>query len=239
MLGSIKLWELDCYLDGDLRRMTDAPKPEATTVMLRVMELSDVPLVAELHRRCLHQGFFVDLGERFLGHYYRTFVTSPAAVTLVAEREGVFAGFLVGTVDERVHRRHVARLDRGRLARAGALSLTLRPRLTAKFVRTRARRYAQGLDRARQSGTESRPSKTTGVLHHMAVNDTARRSGVGRMLVDGYATLARTQGTSRLTLEAREDNPGAQRFYEDLGWTPRDKHAGVDGGEWLTYGLDL
>ncbi|WP_395111476.1 GNAT family N-acetyltransferase [Actinomadura sp. SCN-SB] len=219
--------------------MTDTSEPQAAMLMLRVMEIGDVPQVADLHRRYLHQGFFVDLGERFLGHYYRTFVTSPAAVALVGECDGAFAGFLVGTVDERVHRRHVANLDRARLVRAGALSLSMRPRLTARFVRTRARRYAQGLEQARQSGMQPRTPTTAGVLHHMAVDGARRRSGVGRMLARGFVALARTQGTRRLTLEVLEENRAARLFYEGLGWTPRDMHDGVDGEHWLTYGMNL
>lgn len=211
----------------------------ALPITMRAMELSDTPAVIELHRRYLHRGFFVDLGERFLGLYYRTFLTSPAAVALIAERDGGCVGFLVGTVNEAAHRRHVARLDRARLARAGALSLAAKPQLTARFFRTRARRYARGLDSARRQDGPRTGCEQVGVLHHVAVDESARRSGTGRALAGGFADVARSHGTGRLRLYAEGDNDAAHAFYLSQGWSPAGKSTDVEGQEWVTFVRDL
>ncbi|MFC4563413.1 GNAT family N-acetyltransferase [Nocardiopsis mangrovi] len=202
------------------------------------MELSDVPAAVHLHRSNLPTGFFVELGERFLGRYYRTFLTSPAAVALVAEVEGRPAGFLVGCTDEIVHRRHIMRLDRWRLARAGAASLLVRPELTARFMRTRAQRYIRGMRRATE-GQTAVTSGRTGMLSHIAVDASHRRTGVGAALVAGFTDIARVHGVDRLRLYTAGDNEPAQRFYERLGWEKQEEQPDMDGKLWTHFVLEL
>lgn len=219
--------------------MTLSLSPRTPVVSLRVMELRDIPAVVHMHRINLSQGFFVELGDKFLSRYYRTFLTSPAAVALIAEVDGERAGFLVGCTDAAVHHRHVIRLERWRLARAGAASLLLRPALTAKFMRTRAQRYTRGLKRARghaPAGTTE--SQRTGVLSHIAVRDDLRRHGVGRALVTAFVNIAKVHGVECLQLQAAADNTAAQRFYEGLGWKQDAEIQDPDDKTWISYVLE-
>ncbi|WP_157246224.1 GNAT family N-acetyltransferase [Nonomuraea typhae] len=202
---------------------------------LRVMELRDVPTVVHMHQADLAQGFFVELGRRFLNRYYRTYLTSPAAVALIAELGGEPAGFLVGCTDARVHRRHVVHLERWRLARAGAASLLRRPDLTARFVRTRAQRYARGFRHPAPEGTAGR----AGVLNHVAVQRGLRRSKVGSALVAGFVEIARVHGVERLSLQTEAGNVAAHRFYANLGWKPQEPITDAEGKTWLPFALDL
>ncbi|WP_435107112.1 GNAT family N-acetyltransferase [Nocardiopsis synnemataformans] len=212
-------------------------------VSLRVMELSDVPVAVHLHRTNLPTGFFVELGDRFLSRYYRTFLTSPAAVALVAEVEGRAVGFLVGSTDEAVHHRHVIDLSRWDLARAGVTALLFRPELTARFMRTRARRYLKGIRRAPERATTSqegpRGTVRAGVLSHIVVDSTLRRGGVGAVLVKGFASIARVHGVKRLSLYTSHDNHAAQRFYQRLGWQSHPWQTDIDGKSWTPFTLDL
>jgi ribosomal protein S18 acetylase RimI-like enzyme len=203
------------------------------------MELRDIPAVVRLHRTDLSQGFFVELGDKFLSRYYRTFLTSPAAVALIAEIGGERAGFLVGCTDAAVHHRHVIRLERWRLARAGATSLLLRPSLTAKFMRTRAQRYTRGIKRARDHAPGgAAESGRAGVLSHIAVRDDLRRHGVGRTLVTAFVNIAKVHGVQRLQLQAAADNLAAQRFYGNLGWKSEADVQDTDGKAWIAYTLE-
>lgn len=210
------------------------------SVSLRAMELADVPTAVRLHRANLPVGFFVELGERFLSRYYRTFLTSPAAVALVAQVEGEVVGFLVGSTDEDAHYRHTLDLSRWGLARAGVTALLTRPELTARFLRTRARRYLNGIRRSGERAlTPTGTTVRTGVLSHIAVDNTVRRGGVGAILVEGFIRIARVHNIERLRLYTSQDNDAAQRFYKRLGWEERSLQHDIDGKPWVPFTLDL
>jgi len=48
---------------------------------------------------------------------------------------------------------------------------------------------------------------------NLAVDPTERRSGVGQMLLDDVIQTARRVGARRVTLEVRESNESARKFY--------------------------
>ncbi|MCK9872366.1 GNAT family N-acetyltransferase [Nocardiopsis dassonvillei] len=220
--------------------MSSLPPTETPVVSVRVMELRDVPVAVRLHRLNLPTGFFVELGDHFLERYYRTFLTSPAAVALIAEVDGSPAGFLVGSLDEVVHHHHMLQLERWRLARAGMMSLLVRPELTVRFVRTRARRYARGIRRSNAgTNTDQEARFRTGVLSHVVVEEHTRRAGVGALLVERFAAIARLHGTRRLRLYTSYDNEPAKRFYERLHWESQENQADMDGKLWTPFTLDL
>ena len=95
------------------------------------MQRADIAFAVQLHTEALHPGFFVRLGPRFLTAYYRTYLASPSAVSLVAEQRGERVGFLVGIVDRDSHYRHVIRNERLGLGLALLASLAARLRWLA------------------------------------------------------------------------------------------------------------
>lgn len=216
---------------------------EESTLTLRLVELGDVGPTARLHAKALPGSFFVSLGPRFLRAYHRTFLTSPAGIALLAECDGMTVGFVMGTVDEATHYRHVVRRDRTALGARGIASLASRPALAGRFVRTRLLRYLRGLVRL------SRPSSitceeavhlpTAGVLSHMAVDASHQGEGIGRILLEAFAETAKAQGARTVRLATATDNDGARRFYERAGWQQGDERADVDGRRWMHYSRDL
>jgi [ribosomal protein S18]-alanine N-acetyltransferase len=50
-------------------------------------------------------------------------------------------------------------------------------------------------------------------LGNLAVHPTERRSGIGQMLLDDLMETARKRGIHRVTLEVRESNQNARKFY--------------------------
>jgi ribosomal protein S18 acetylase RimI-like enzyme len=56
------------------------------------------------------------------------------------------------------------------------------------------------------------------VLNDLYVDAAARRSGVGRALIEAAHAFARSQGAVRVSLETAVDNASAQRLYESLGY---------------------
>jgi len=56
------------------------------------------------------------------------------------------------------------------------------------------------------------------VLYDLFVAESARRSGVGRALMEAAQDYGREQGVSRLDLSTAVDNLAGQALYESLGW---------------------
>ena len=58
----------------------------------------------------------------------------------------------------------------------------------------------------------------TYLLNDLFVASVARRSGVGRVLLEAAAKQARALGAAGLSLSTALDNAAAQALYESLGW---------------------
>jgi ribosomal-protein-alanine acetyltransferase len=57
-----------------------------------------------------------------------------------------------------------------------------------------------------------------GDIQTIAVAEEARRTGLGRALMNALISEARKRGAAQVFLEVRADNPGAQQLYETLGF---------------------
>ena len=223
--------------------MTTLAVADETAVCLRVVEVADVSRTARIHAAALPGGFFVDLGPRFLRCYHRTFLTSPAGVAILAERSGETVGFIVGTIDEATHYRHVVRRDRLALGARGLVALGANPILLSRFVRTRAVRYLRGIVRlSRQVADlpeDVTPRVTSGVLSHMAVESSSRGAGIGSTLLCAFEDTARALGAKTVRLSTAAENTAAQAFYERAGWRRGDERSDADGHSWIYYSRDL
>ena len=210
-----------------------------STVGLRAMERADLPFAAVLHRRCLRHGMFPELGPRFLAAYLGTFVSSPFAVALVADGIDEPLGFLVGTLDDRAHYRHVLRRHGLRLAALGTVALLVRPLVAYRFARTRATRYLRGSVRLARTPVKAAPAPARGVIAHVAVAPAGRGRGVGAALVEQFVAHARSAHLPAVRLVTRADGDGAGAFYRRLGWQEDGRFDDRDGLTWTRYRLAL
>jgi ribosomal protein S18 acetylase RimI-like enzyme len=64
----------------------------------------------------------------------------------------------------------------------------------------------------------SASAKRIFILNDLFVDPAARRSGVGRALLQAAADFGRTAGAARLTLSTAHTNTSAQSLYEANGW---------------------
>jgi len=55
-------------------------------------------------------------------------------------------------------------------------------------------------------------------IQTIAVSVSARRQGLGRVLMLALIAEARERGATEIFLDVRADNPGAQALYDDLGF---------------------
>ena len=63
-------------------------------------------------------------------------------------------------------------------------------------------------------------------LEDLYVTEAARSAGHGRALVEAVFASARQRGCRRIELDVNEQNTGALRFYESLGFTSEPKPPG-------------
>jgi len=64
--------------------------------------------------------------------------------------------------------------------------------------------------------------RTHAHINLLAVDQSWRRRGVGRELLEWQVSSARTAGIRYLTLEVRNSNKAAQTFYQDCGFEVRE-----------------
>lgn len=224
-------------LMGEKPLQHDSPAAAASTaadIRLRPVEVSDLDFVVTQHLNHFPDGFFARLGQRFLREYYRSFITCPGAVALLAVRDDAPVGYLVGSLDPAEHRRQMLKRHGKRLAWRAAQAMALRPGLAVLFVRTRAVRYLRTfLNRAPTPPAGS--SGRAGVLDYVAVAATAQAEGVGSTLIAHFEALAASAGLSSLSLVTVAGAQGAGEYYAKDGWTSVGNHRTSDGRFLTTF----
>jgi ribosomal protein S18 acetylase RimI-like enzyme len=61
-----------------------------------------------------------------------------------------------------------------------------------------------------------------GYLHHLAVDSSARKQGIGRRLVDAALVALREEGIAKAHIFVFRDNPQGRAFWEACGWQFRE-----------------
>jgi GNAT superfamily N-acetyltransferase len=211
------------------------PEP-AQHVHYRRMAASDLPFVVDQHLHHFPDGFFARLGPRFLGEYYRAFLTGSSVSATIAETDGRPVGYLVGVSDPLAHREHVVRRHGRSLVLKAVAEMLLHPSLGLLFLRTRLRLYARKLVRR---GSKPDPMADaaapvpTAVLTHVAITPDAQSNGIGSELIRRFDDEVAATGCEQLTLVTASGVDGAGPYYEHRGWTPCGERRTPDG-LWLT-----
>jgi ribosomal protein S18 acetylase RimI-like enzyme len=172
--------------------------------------------MSRLHVEHLPVGLFPSLGARFVARWHQAHIDSRHGVALVSydpAADGEVTGFLVGAVDRAAFRVDLLTRHRRELVLHGAGALALRPRVLARFVRTRASAY---LRRLRRSGTpDLGRGPAVADLTAIAVNPQRHRRGAGRALTEEFLRICAHAGAARAELVADD---AASGFYERTGW---------------------
>lgn len=213
---------------------------------IRRAEVGDLRSTAHAHLRFLPVGLFPSMGERFLRRWHRTFLRPPYGIALVAvdrqARGEQVVGFLLGSTDQAAQTDALLRNRRTLLAlgAAGLLALLRRPRLAARFVRTRGRPWLHKLMRRRTATASTpgtRPPRPVAVLAAVAVESGARGRGLGAALVRQFLAEVRASGAEvaeLVTVVPGEGGAGVG-FYERLGWCATGERHTRDGTTVRTY----
>jgi len=92
------------------------------------------------------------------------------------------------------------------------------------------------------AGLRAPRSQPQADIQTIAVSETARRQGLGRVLMLSLIAEARDRGATEVFLEVRADNPGAQSLYSGLGFEAiavRPKYYQPDGVDAIIMRLTI
>ncbi|TDO48457.1 acetyltransferase (GNAT) family protein [Kribbella sp. VKM Ac-2527] len=207
---------------------------------IRKMTRGDLDQAARWHAEEFPEGFYPQLGVRFLAGYYRTFLNTPYAVALVAvAADGRVVGYLTGIVDERRHVRRVLVRHTLELVVVGLLCLLRRPTLWRDFLQRRAVWYLRRLARATLDCVAPRPDGATGELSYIVTAREDRGAGVGGRLLGEFRDRAVRAGTGELRLVTAADVPRLSSFYQRHGWLPAGRRTTLDGRALASFQLPL
>lgn len=209
----------------------------STHFQIRRMGLADLEFVVQEHLAHFPDNVFGQLGRRFLTEYYRTFLDGPHADAVVAMVAGTRAGYLVGVLDVREHRRLVRRFHSRRLAWYAARALARRPRMAGGLLRRRIAVRLAALRRSmRVAGVRA---ERVAVLSHVAVQPDAQGLGLGTAMILQFVQRATDARVATVSVATRAGETGAGGLYERLGWKLANERNTFDGRRIALYDLDL
>lgn len=178
----------------------------AARATVRAMTERDVSRVVEIHLAAF-QGFFLTfLGPRFLRLLYAEAV-ALGEIALVAEVEGVLAGFVMGSESPGRFFKQILRRRLVAFALAAAPAVLRRPAVAARV----ARALVKPGSAARAGGTAT--------LMSLGVDPSVQGAGAGKALVNAFLGEASRRGSTKVDLTTDKiDNDRTNAFYRGLGF---------------------
>lgn len=189
-----------------LDELAEALRNPEGDLTIRPAVPADARFCAPLHRQAIDTGFLSSLGDGFLTVLYRSLISDPEAVVLVAEDASGPIGFVTGIVDTGAfYRRFVKRHAlEGGLRAAPRL---LRPSALKKLVET-----------ARYGGEDH--VGVTAELLSMAVIPERRGRGVAARLQERLLSTLVELGVPAVRVVVGSENDRAIASYRRSGFTP-------------------
>ncbi len=204
-----------------------------------------LPLVAALHEACFQGYYLTRFGSSFLQAMYGWYVSSPQAMAHVAlDATGQVVGFVAGTTEASTYHRSLFRHSGGALLAALLRLLLSHPLRALGLIWERKDMLRGALWALVSRGPEPAPEVTTvaddespaASLVSIGVLPSYRRRGIARRLSETFLAEAGERGCATVSLSVREDNVGARRFYESLGWEETGRSpAAYHGSYSITY----
>ena len=189
---------------------------QASRAALHPMSRADVPAVIAQQHACLRGSIVTELGDRFLTRFHAAALEHPATRAFVA-REQELIGFAIGTIDVHAFNRFVKPRVLPALVRAllSPRGLMLAPRFVGSIVERKPQPHI--------------PAE----LLLLAVDERARRQGVGRRLLAALEEDFARDGVAVYRVAVRTRLDDARRFYRAVGFDAEQQMLVL--GEPMTY----
>lgn len=179
-------------------------------LLIRVMSPADLDAVVAVHQHAFNGFFLTRMGPAFLRAYYQTIVDFDGSIALVAnmvDDPGNIVGFAVGFHDPHRFYAMFGRRRR-RLLPAMTVAILRDPGLIVKILRNVRRVGAQ------------QEQLHPGVVELSSIGVAGPGGGVGRQLVEAFASVAAASGARQIMLTTdRDENDSVRAFYERRGFT--------------------
>lgn len=173
--------------------------------MIVPMDKTHVRQVARLHCATL-TGLLTELGAPAARAFYAGCVRVGSARGFVDVEDGAVRGFVLGSLRPADLKKEVFRRNPLGVIVGLKLAVLRKASLLAYLYRS-----FQGPD---EGSYDDRCPELT----YLAVAEESRKTGAGRRLVDAFTVAMKDAPVSEYELSVDDDNAGAIRFYENLGF---------------------
>jgi len=191
-------------------------------ITYRDANVSDIYIVAALHKECFEGTFIAYWGDSLIARYYQKFVEEEGPFVLAYDGDRLIA-FCMGYYEGTNARNAFLQDNKLRLAcRMLVLCLSLN-----KLV---LRKCWNFIFPTKKNGA-SKPVKAEADLLSICVLSSYRGHGVSVELVNQFENRVSAAGKKDITLAVYKDNERAIAFYKKMGYSI----AGEDGDEYKMY----
>lgn len=177
---------------------------------VRLANRKDCPKVAKIHFQEIKFGFLNQLGEKFLGYFYKAMVNSSNAFLVVVEDNESIIGFISGSTNlnkfyKEFVKKYALRSFFIFLKRIFNVSIFKKAFETMKYSRKE-----EGMPQAE--------------LLSIAVSKEFHGKGVAQTLLERFISEMKTRGVDKLKVVVGESLVGANRFYKKSGFEFHSKN---------------
>lgn len=185
-------------------------------IAIRPLVEDDIPLVAGLHHRLLHETLNSRLGIPFLERLYGALLADPAARGWVALGDGHYLAFVSATLDLAATQARAQRAVPWREKFIALLHILTRPRDLGDFVSHQLLLFYMRLRFGRRIAT----------ILTLGVSPTMWGTGLAARLIEEPHRFFAQSGVRRSFVDTLAHNERAARFYEKSGYARAGAIAG-------------
>lgn len=197
-------------------------KRERPDMIVRLTS-NDCRIIAKIHSVCLADDFLPSFGQKFLEQLYHGILFDKHTIGFGFKNQGSITGFLIGTTNTSGFIKRVLRLNGWRLIPFALRKIITYPRTLMHLIETVF--YSQVTNHHHNIPAE---------LLIIAVNETHRRKGVGKKLVQAFQKKLNNAGSAYFIVHTHIDNKAANAFYREFG-AKRISSFSLYGKLWNSY----
>lgn len=196
-------------------------------IEIRKVEPEDIRHVVDIHLLSFRNFFLSSLGAPFLNLFYRSILSDPSGVALLAGSEGRIVGFIFGSTHPAGLYRRLLRSQVVRFAIVALPSFLRNPFILPRLMR------------AFKMPSRKFPGPKCAMILSIAVDPDFQSRGIGKNLVKRFLSEVSMRGSNMVILDTDAiGNDLVNQFYQSLGFTLHNTYVTPEGrsmNEYLLY----